>query len=76
MHCAFCMAAVCCVPCMGGAQMNLEPAYTVLTRYYAPFVYKPPLPFCMNSLGRYIYLQFKPPLTTEELCNSDEREVG
>ena len=34
---------------------------TVLTRYYAPFVYKPPLPFCTNSLRRYIYLQFKPP---------------
>ena len=34
---------------------------TILARYYAPFVYKPPLPFCTNSLRRYIYLQFKPP---------------
>ena len=41
---------------------------------YAPFVYKPPLPFCANLLRRYIYLQFK--LTTEELCDSDEREEG
>ena len=45
---------------------------TVLARYYAPFVYKPSLPFCTNSLWRYIYLQFKSPLTMEELCDSDE----
>ena len=42
--------------------INVEsPLYTVLTRYYAPFVYKPPLPFCAHLLRRYIYLQFKPP---------------
>ena len=31
---------------------------TVLTRYYAPFIYKPSLTICMNLLRKYIY----PPL--------------
>ena len=44
-----------------GRDHALPCMYTVLTRYYAPFVYKPPLPFCTNSLRRYIYLQFKRP---------------
>ena len=47
--------------------------FTVLTRYYAPFVYKPPLTNCMNLLLRYIYLQFMPPLASATPTN--ERKV-
>ena len=32
-----------------------------------PFDYKPSLPFCKNLLRRYIYLQFKPTLTINEI---------
>ena len=49
---------------------------TVLARYYAPFIYKPPFRFARICCEGNIYLQFKPPMTTEELCDSDEREDG
>ena len=71
---------ICMCMCVSYVEGDMYVSYveggTVLTRYYAPFVYKPPLPFCANSLRRYIYLQFKPPLTTEELYDSDERQEG
>ena len=46
---------------------------TVLTRHYAPFVYKPPLTICMNLLLRYIYLQFMPP--TASATPTNEKKV-
>ena len=53
--------------------VSLYCATTVLTRHYAPFVYKPPLTICMNLLRRYIYLQFTPPSASATPTN--ERKV-
>ena len=33
--------------------ISLQTLYTILTRHYAPFVYKPPLTICMNLMRRY-----------------------
>ena len=48
-----------------------------------PWLFTPPLTFCINLLWMFIHLQFTPPSPihdkngrTEELCNSDEREEG
>ena len=46
---------------------------TVLTRHYAPFVYKPSLTICMNLLLMYIYLQYTPPLASATPTN--ERKI-
>ena len=58
-------------------------AITILTRHYAPFVYKSPLTICMNSYGGVFISNLRLPqpymeslIRTEELCDSDEREDG
>ena len=47
--------------------------YTVLTRHYAPFDYKPPLTICINLLQRYDCLQFTPPLAIHGNFNKNGR---
>ena len=44
---------------------------TALTRNYA-FDFKPHLTFLKNLLQRYIYLQFKPPLTISQVHGLSE----
>ena len=45
-------------------------AHTVLTRHYAPFVYKLSVTICMNLLLRYIFISnLHPPLASATLAN-------